>query len=70
MNSTLAQIVELEADKLLTAAKAKDPLSGEQIESLEMLCKCARALRVDMPKAAEAAESDVEADLGLVDRVP
>lgn len=49
--STLAQVIEKEAEKLLKLSKDENqPLSGENIEKLERLARATRALRAPAGK--------------------
>ena len=44
-SETLAKVVDFEAVKLLERAKGKESLSAEDLACLEILSRCAKALR-------------------------
>jgi len=71
MHEVLAKIVTREAGKLLKMSEGQEAaLSTESLESLEILARCAKALKLDAPPAGDApsvpGDSTVEGDLELV----
>lgn len=67
----LAKVVAKEAAKLLALADQKDPLSRDTIEALEILCRCAKALKTDAPPGDDeppgTPETPTATLLGMVD---
>jgi hypothetical protein len=65
---TLAEVVSREAEKLNTLSEGTAPLEPDQLERLEVLCRCAKLLRVPAaePKAGDDGEHSTADDLKAV----
>lgn len=69
MHDVLAKVVAREAAKMLTLSDKPEMLSEASLGSLEALCRCAKALKVEAPAGDETTEDAPDAaDLALVDK--
>lgn len=72
MIDALTSVISNEARKLLQASQLPDSLSEAQFDSLEALCRCAKALKAtekEDPQDDSEEESDAEL-LGKVGSLP